>query len=221
MDIIIQNGKINFDEMKKKHNEKNEEGKLKKDFKDFNMNCCGPYYDLMNSHLHVWRKASLITNFQGPQDYKKIQLDNKPWNKDDVYCSICHIKVKANCSFSYLKNDKKIKKYRENRENLKKENINYLQKWTFFYNRLTDRVNIVNKIKTKKFKIVNNYYKLVYKLLYKPIMYEISVKETKLIYPWELTPYQSFKLENPNYKNSVIFNQNDDKIITTNYLMIE
>ena len=69
-------------------------------------------------------------------------------------------------------------------------------------------------------KIVNKYYKMVYKLIKKPILYPISIKETKLLYPWELTNYQKFKLNNPDYKSNPIFSLRSNYNITNNYVVI-
>lgn len=222
MDIIIQNGKINFTEMQKEHTKKNDEGLLKKDFIDFNNNTPGPYYDLNNSHLHVWRKPKDITNFYGPQDQKRIKLVQLEWDEKKNYCSICHCKYIKNTAFDHNNNfrDLYIPKNELNKPFTKiKLDINYKNIWINFYNKLTDRKVLINNIKTKKIKIYSKYYELVYKLINKPIPYNISPFETKLLYPWELTPYQKFKLENPNYKKNHIFLST--KKITKNYIKIE
>ena len=52
-------------------------------------------------------------------------------------------------------------------------------------------------------------------------MYPISIKETKLFWPWDLTPYQKFKLSNPNYRNNSIYKINLANNIKTNYVIIE
>lgn len=217
MDIIIKNGKINFDEMQKEHNKKNEEGLLKKDYNDFNRSIPGPYYDLSECHLHVWKNAKNISNFHGPQDCKIIKLFERPWKENEVFCSICHKKFKQNTAFDTNNNFQNIKK--ENKIKKYKIPINYTCKWIYFYNRFTDRKNTIELIKTKRNKIYNKYYQLIYKLLYKPIIYHISFYESKLIYPWDLTPYQKFKLNNINYKKNCIF-FNTQKI-TSEYVKIQ
>lgn len=222
MDIIIQNGKINFTEMQKEHDKKNNEGLLKKDFINFNNNTPGPYYDLYNSHLHVWRKPKNISNFHGPQDQKRFKLFQLEWDEKKSYCSICHCKYKINTSFDHNNNfkDLYIPKNELNNTFIKiKLNKNYTNTWINFYNKLTNKKVLINNIKIKRIKIYTKYYQLVYKLIHKPIVYNISSFETKLLYPWELTPYQKFKLENKNYKKSIIYLSN--KRITENYIKIE
>jgi len=213
MDIIIQNGKLNFSEMAKREKIKNEAGLIKKNYSDFNRDVPGPYYDLQNAHLHIWRKANIIVNFKGPQDQKRIQFVNREWDSECVFCSICHCKVICNTGFSRLKikNDKPV--------SIGKLKIDYDCKWVNMYNRLNNNESSIIKIKEKKIKIFANYYKIVYKLLNKPILYRISHKETKLIWPWQLTNYQKFKLQNTDYKNNIIFLK--PKEILTNYVLIE
>ena len=70
----------------------------------------------------------------------------------------------------------------------------------------------------KRNKIYKKYFDFVYKLCNKPHIYMINPMESKLIWEKDLTRYQRFKLNNPNYKESpVIYNQ---KTITQNYVMI-
>lgn len=90
-----------------------------------------------------------------------------------------------------------------------KENIDLIYDYYYYY------------IKNKN-KIIKKYYQLVYKLIKIPILYPISAIETKLLWPWELTEYQKFKLDNPNYKSSCIFNnENNNYKIKENYVIIE
>ena len=62
---------------------------------------------------------------------------------------------------------------------------------------------------------------MVYKLVKYPILYPISITETKLIWPWNLTKYQKFKLDNPDYKSSIIFSHRRNYKIIKNYVTIE
>ena len=105
--------------------------------------------------------------------------------------------------------------------------INYKSSWINFANLLVKQVKkdileeVYNKTieNSKKYKI--KYYQFVYKLTNAPIMYPISIKETKLFWPWDLTPYQKFKLSNPNYRNNPIYKINLANNINTNYVIIE
>jgi len=218
MDIVIQNGKINFTEMKRIQEIKETADIIKKDYSNFDKNICGPYYDIQDAHLHVWRRAEQIQNFRGPQDQKRFQFEKKAYDKNHKFCSICHCKLISNPAFAQLK--KPIIPKKSNPEQItNKKNQDYSNKWINFYDCYKIPKNNLLKVKLQKEKIINNYYKMVYKMLNKPIMYPISSKETKLIWPWDLTNYQKFKLKNPNYKENIIFITPKD--ITENYVIIE
>lgn len=109
----------------------------------------------------------------------------------------------------------------------KKSNININTKWINLYNKFNKNINLDNlklsfeNYKKTQLKIINNYYKIVYKLIKSPVLYPISITETKLIWPWDLTDYQKFKLNNHNYKLNPIFNHYKKNKITTNYVVIE
>ena len=74
MDIIIRDGVIQEQESERIHDIMNEEGLLKKDFKNYIKGVPGPYYDLAHSHICIPRKFHMIPNFIGPQDKTKIKL---------------------------------------------------------------------------------------------------------------------------------------------------
>lgn len=259
MDIIIQNGVIKEMESERIHNIMNEEGLLKKDFKNYIKGVSGPYYDLAHSHICIPRKFHMIPNFMGPQDKTKIKLiKNDDFNKKKSYCIICHEELKPNVAFS----SKRKQFYEENIFERKAEPINQLENefkkmkvfsninspvpdldscmmslsinnksilnWNLFFNKLY-KFKIHNSVLNSEYNnykhnqkiIINKYYQMVYKLIKEPLLYPISNKETKLMYPWELTNYQKFRLNNMNYKSSVIFLQRPNYQITTNYVMIE
>jgi hypothetical protein len=258
MDIIIRNGVIQQDEAERIDNIMNKECLLKKNFKDYDNDISGPYYDLGHNHICIPRKFHLIKNFIGPQSKNKLKLiENNDFNKKASYCVICHEEMKPNPSFCakrtrfveeniYEKKEdpiddlhlkfKKIKILNEivPRKNpdlesmMNKLSINKLfLSWNTFYNKIY-RNNIHsynlrkvhNVFKKNEQIIVNKYYQLIYKLIKEPVLYPISIKESLLLYPWELTPYQKFRLNCPDYKSSVIFIMSDKKI-TEKYVMIE
>jgi hypothetical protein len=242
MDIIIQNGVIqNVKEVERIKNIKNNEGLLKKNFKDYIPGTPGPYYDFADSHICIARKYHNIQNFCGPQIKNKIKLiETKDFNKNFRYCSICHCLLKPKPSFSSKKKillefdmyERKKDKI-ESIEKISKINlpvfktINNKSKWITFANLLVKQTknDIFNEthrgtVENSK-KYIRKYYQFVYKLINSPIMYQISIKETKLLWPWELTPYQKFKLSNPNYINNPIYKINLANNIKTNYVMIE
>ena len=110
---------------------------------------------------------------------------------------------------------------------LKKTSVDINSKWKNLCNKINKSYNknnfnfvFINYKNTQK-KIINKYYQLVYKLIKTPILYPISITETKLIWPWDLTKYQKFKLENPDYKSSVMFSHRKNYKIVENYVIIE
>ena len=306
MDVIIRNGKIQEGEAERIEEIKNEEGLLKKDYKNYLKGVPGPYYDLHNCHLCVPRKFNDIKNFFGPQisNQKKI-IYTKNFDRKVSYCCICHKMMKPNTAFSakrkiFIEDDiferkidkdgidkskieminleNSMKKFKLDSSNEKTEktekeieyimsnlnidNItggqyksNYKSNDNFNNNINNDNVknNLTNQIKKpssykanifrwrllnlkiKKNNTANIYYKyklnqskmiklfyiLSYKLLYEPIYYPISTTQTKLLYPWELTNYQKFKIDNPDYKNNPIFSHANRNRITENYVIIE
>lgn len=143
-------------------------------------------------------------------EYRQIDADKK------VY--------KSNIEYS-LKWESFYKKLSiKNETNSKSKRI---IKWNLFYNKL-NRANYLRNLnynleiyKTNQIKILSMYYKLLYKLLKQPIYYTISPKETKILWPWELTSYQKFKLLNPEYRSSVIFGPDKLQNFRTNYIIIE
>lgn len=110
---------------------------------------------------------------------------------------------------------------------LKKTSVDINAKWNKLYGKISknskkDNLNFVfRNYKNTQQKVINKYYQMVYKLVKTPILYPISMTETKLIWPWNLTKYQKFKLENPDYKSSVMFSHRRNYKITENYVMIE
>ena len=110
---------------------------------------------------------------------------------------------------------------------LKKTSVDVNAKWNKLYGKISknlkkDNLNFVfRNYKSTQEKVINKYYQIVYKLVKTPILYPISITETKLIWPWNLTKYQKFKLDNPDNKSSVMFSHRRIYKITENYVMIE
>ena len=250
MDIIIRNGVIQNDESKRIHEIKNNAGLLKKDYREYVKGNPGPYYDLFDSHLCIPRKYDLIQNFSGPQYKNKIKLvETKDFNKLVKYCCICHREMKLNPCFSakrkmFIEEDtfarkvdidynlhEQLKKIKiSNNEDidiistaLNKTSVDFSKKWKRFYSIIykNSKKDNYEKYKITQQKIINKYYQIVYKLIKTPVLYPISITETKLIWPWDLTKYQKFKLENPDYRSSVIFNHHRNHKIIEKYVMIE
>ena len=262
MDIIIRNGKIQHDESKRIHEIKNEAGFFKKDYNTEYLNGNpGPYYDLFNNHLHVPRKPRMIPNFCGPQIANKIKVDDNTYNKNSLFCAICHCYVKQITAFpskrkNFIVDDDFYIRKKENLNNQDNTLDNTLDNafkkmkidktldeelislsitrtkhpkkyWISLYDKMCryQFSRIIANLKTKSYiqrKVINKFYQFVYKLTSAPIYYPISITETKLIWPWDLTNYQKFKLKYPEYKNLCIFpNIKRLEYFSTNYVIIE
>ena len=87
-------------------------------------------------------------------------------------------------------------------------------------NKLSYNLKYNIELELLKEKEINfKFYKIVYKLMYKQIIYPISIHRNLLLWPWELTSYQKLRLKDSEYKNSSIFFTY--KKITTNYVLID
>ena len=242
MDIIIRNGVIQEKESKRIHEIKNNAGYFKKNFDDYIPNSVGPYYDLKNCHLCIPRKCYQIKNFIGPQNPYMIKLVEFPeYNKKASYCCICHREMKPNPAFSgkrkifveddYFEKKKEIVpcvediedqikkiKLTEDKED-KEESVSMIE--TDIEMKFEPEINEYLE-KEKHSRIVYKFYKIVYKLLKEPTLYHVSFKETKLIWPWELTNYQKLRLKNPDYKSTCSFySHQEHSRIMEKYVVIE
>ena len=141
-------------------------------------------------------------NFDLQEQFKKIKIchqkssENNP-NIDLITTGLKKTSVDVNAKWNKL--------YGKICKNLKKDNLNF----------------VFRNYKSTQQKVINKYYQIVYKLVKTPILYPISITETKLIWPWNLTKYQKFKLDNTDYKSSVMFSHRINYKITENYVMIE
>jgi len=234
MDIIIRNGVIQKKEAEKIYEIKNEAGLYKIPWEEYCSSKAGPYYDPCKYHLCVFRKPYLIKNFIGPQKSSLKKVIKQDYNPNSSFCIICHEPYKN--KFDFLKKRKMFimdDNYYTPKQNKDKTQYNYklfykklnlyeiVQKYKLYHKDIlfNDIKHELQIIKSKSNQIYKKYYQLIYKLLYKPVVYPISHKECKLLWPWELTYYQKFKLNNPDYKNSCIFS--NQKKITENFVIIE
>jgi len=185
------------------------------DTKDFNKNnkyCCICHNEIIPNPCFPTKRKILIEedtfarkveiNFDLQEKFKKIKIGH-----EDITQNINEIDMITT--------------------RLNKTSVDIKSKWKKLYskiNKLTikDNINFIfRNYKSKQQKIINKYYQIVYKLIKTPILYPISIIETKLIWPWNLTKYQKFKLNNPDYKSCVIFSPHINNRITENYVTIE
>jgi hypothetical protein len=150
--------------------------------------------------------------------------------EEDIYCkksnesdSLEKSLSKLNIATTEVTPDNTNNTINDLNDTLKNLNIKTnFDKWNNLYNKiLHSNVKSALKDKGKENRVVNRFSKLCTKLKVKPIDYEMSNFETKLIYPWNLTPYQKFKLNNPDYKNSPLFSHQRNKRITESFVTIE
>lgn len=181
----------------------------------------GPYYDPQCNHIHVWKNKSLIENFTGEQSQNvpHVQFtDDKP----GLYCCICHCKnsqVRLNWREHVddyyekpviLQNDIVYKE----EDFLPKDKIKEFPKFILKPEAIKERNNrIVCKWESFMFKVI-------YSLKNDKIVYPLSSFKSLYLWPWQLTPYQRFKLKCPEYKSSNIFVKSDLEKFRNNYAII-
>ena len=92
-----------------------------------------------------------------------------------------------------------------------------------------ENMNIEHVISEKRLKteakVINSkWYNILYKALYMSnndkIVYPISKFKSLMLWPWEMTPYQKFKLANQDYRDSCIFVKNEDLNFREDYATI-
>ncbi len=181
----------------------------------------GPYYDPGCIHIHIWKKKELIQNFtcEQFQNVPHIQYTDK---KPGLYCSICHMRRKY---FEF--------KWRENLDDPYEEPSIYENKNTYTKEDFLPESDIKTfpiakceesiKVSPLNKKILNweRLIKRVFHSMYNDkIIYTISMYKSLYLWPWQLTPYQKFKLDNPNYKSSSIFVKSDLDKFKDNYAII-
>ena len=185
----------------------------------------GHYYDPQGIHLHTWKNKKNIQNFKGEQNQnvKCIQItDDKP----GYYCSICHVR-NQNSTFKWVQSPEKtfdipecLKKQRTDiYTDFEKLSVN---DYIYFPPITSDDIDF-GKLNITETRCIKNWTGLMFKVLhsirFKKLEYKISNTKVLYLWPWELTPYQRFKLNFPDYKKSNVF-LNTRNIFTENYSYI-
>lgn len=169
----------------------------------------GPYYDPQGIHLHTWKNKKHIQNFNGEQNQnvKCIQFtDDKP----GYYCSICHLRNKSS-SFKWVQSPEETIDIPECLKNHKiYKSTDCIKDYISFPLRTcTDIKTEFKKLNIKDTGCIKNWTGLMFKVLhsirFKKLEYKISNTKVLYLWPWELTPYQRFKLNRPDYKKSNVF----------------
>lgn len=210
----------------------------------FDSHICVPrwYYQIINfcgPQIKNRLKLNERTDFNKHVKYccichEMIQLNPSFSSKRKILKEEDYIKRKDDKKITLLENSLKKIKLDEKNDNeiiniFKKFNIKGInEKW---YNLFT-KINKVNNNKIKsdclieynniQNKILCKFYKITYKLINTPILYSVNNTETKLIWPWDLTYYQTFKLNYPDYINCPMFvhKKQNSNIIKEKYVMI-
>ena len=163
----------------------------------------GPYYDPTGIHLHVWKSYKLIPNLIGPQKQNSPYIQFTEL-KPGTYCCICHEINKCSHRFTWKKNIEPEIIEKNDTPSVVPVPLSK-DEYITFDNLPDEPLKVENKI-SKWPRIM---YKVLYMLNNKKILYPISNYKSLLLWPWEMTYYQKFKLNNPNYKKSNIFLEND------------
>lgn len=182
----------------------------------------GPYYDPQCNHIHIWKNKSLIENFIGEQcqNVPSVQFRD---DKHGLYCSICHCK-KSEFKFNWGSglddyNDEKPS-ILENNNVYKEEDFLPKEKIKVF----PKCIPKTETIREPNNRMVSKWESLMFKVLYSlkndKIIYQVSRFKSLYLWPWQLTPYQKFKLKFPDYKSSIIFVKSDIDKFRDNYAII-
>ena len=231
MDIFIKNGII-------KKKEECEQTIYKKDYNTcFSEDVHGPYYDITETHIHNWKKNSLIKNFKGGQNHLSAKFKKSPIIQG-IYCSICHCKLKKdNINISYFSYVPEITPFKRKQEDVLLEKFKKIKIDKASYILLWDRLyyliykNYIDKYKNIYNLLIknNNQIKLIYKkwesLIYKltapNIIYELNPFETIITKEYKMTIFQGMRYRFPNYKKDSYFIVKNNEKFRRNYVKIE
>ena len=181
---------------------------------------CGPCYDPDNLHVHIWKKHSLIENFNGEQNQiiKDIQYTDY---KAGTYCSICH-KSAQKFHMRWREEPDSDKICEKNVYTCPYKPEDYLKKEEIatFHPTIRKKTTDLEISKARK-RWRSAFLKIKYSNKNEKTIYPISPYKSLLLWPWEMTPYQKFKISQPNYKKSKIFIKNKLEEFKDSYAYIK
>jgi hypothetical protein len=219
MDIFIKNGVI-------KEREEVQQNIHKLNYeKEYNNYKPGPYHDPKCLHLHVWKPVRLIKNFKGPQLQSSLEFKHHPSIPDKgIFCSICHV---ACVSPKYnLKHivvppapfyKRKLDSVNDLTSDMGKCKIFKLDnkiRWDRLFFKLQKREidkykdvhNALNKILKHRNCVLNKWSRFVIKMISQDeVLYPINSFKSIIIKKQDMTPYQLFRYNNPEYKEEYSF----------------
>ena len=196
---------LNYIDIKKRG-----KGDIKPDYLSFSDTEYGPYYDPIGVHLCTWKNNKLIKNFKCEQDpsSKNVQFSNV---KPGLHCSICH-KRKECRQFNWC-------------EPIKPARAVDLQRLPDPQRDICTYPPVITLHRQKVSNAIPNWSKLMIKCIHSiyndKLVYCISKFHSVLLWPWQMTSYQKFRYNNPDYKKSVIFLDSDMENFRDNYGVIE
>tara|TARA_Y100001963_G_C6759130_1_gene438487 strand:+ start:635 stop:1456 length:822 start_codon:yes stop_codon:yes gene_type:complete len=167
----------------------------------------GPCYDPQCNHVHIWKPKKLIKNFAGEQ-FANIPYIQFTEDKPGLYCCICHARNRQFClKWNHgLDDEYEEPSILQNNNIFKKKDFLPKSKIKSFpgtvTRKCTDTLKQTNKVLSRWETIM---YKVNYILNNDKVIYTISRFKSLYVWPWQLTPYQKFKLNFPDYKSSCIF----------------
>jgi hypothetical protein len=182
----------------------------------------GPFYDPQCNHVHIWKPKTLIKNFVGEQ-FQNVPYVQYTEDKPGLYCSICHARNKQfGLKWNYnLDDEYEQPSILKNDSIFKKKDFLPKSKIKSFPNTSKISRNHTNK---KPNKILLRWETLMYRVNYllnnDKVIYTISRFKSLYLWPWQLTPYQKFKLKFPDYKSSCTFVKSEIEKFNDNYAVI-
>ena len=172
-----------------------------------------PYYDPSGTHIHIWKSHTTIPNLTGPQNANVPYIQFTDF-KPGTYCCICH-KLNRCHRFTWKQNIEY-----DDCSKLENNNVHIIplskEEYVTF-----DPIVEKPPEPVKKF---SNWPKLMNKVFHTlrndKVVYPVSKYKSLLMWPWEMTPYQKFKMSNPDYRKSKIFLESDLEKFQDNYAYI-
>lgn len=164
----------------------------------------GPYYDPSGTHIHIWKSHKSIPNLTGPQNANVPYIQFTDF-KPGTYCCICHKFNKCH-RFTWRPDPEcdvvvGTTIYEKGPQYSSKD----FQKNIKYFPNIEQKSVIEPKKYTGKW--TNFMIKVLYSMNNDKFVYPVSKYKSLLLWPWEMTPYQKFKMKNPDYRQSIIFLQ--------------
>ena len=167
----------------------------------------GPCYDPHCNHVHIWKPKNFIKNFTGEQ-FQNVPYIQFTEDKPGLYCSICHARNKQfGLKWNYdLDDEYEEPSILQNNSIFKKKDFIPKSKVKSFPDTITFKCTGTLKQTNKVLLRWETFmYRVNYLLNNDKVIYTISRFKSLYVWPWQLTPYQKFKLNFPDYKSSCTF----------------